>query len=599
MSARVFLFLALSTASYGNGAPLSRPDFAHNVAPIIYGQCAACHRPGGAGPFPLLTYDDVKRHARQIAAVTETRYMPPWQPDAGYGDFQDERRLTAEQIRAIADWVKAGCPQGPAGDIPPTPEFASGWQLGEPDMVLRASKPLAVRAGGTDIFWNFVFRPDLRKTRYVRAIEIRPAGLVDAGGRSPQLIHHANLLIDRSGSTLKREKSPGEGFGGMDLTINRNPFDPDSHFLFWKPGSLPYSEPSGFAWRLDPGNVLVLNTHLQPSGKPEEVTPAIALYFTDEAPRHLPLLVQLEADEQLNIPAGARDFRVGDDFTLPVAATVLAVYPHAHYLGTRLEGYATLPDGTRRPLIRISHWDLNWQSVYRYREPIHLPKGTVISMRYQYDNSAENVRNPNHPPKRVLAGNEARDEMAHLWLQILPDGAGDRRRPVQEALLRHRLEKNSADYAANLNLGALMMARLDAQGAIPMFERAIRLDSKRSEPHDMLGSALTNVGRFQDALAQFRLAVALNRDDMQAHYNLANALVRSHGWNDAVTEMKQVAAAYPESARIQAEFGLLLYRTGDREAASAQFRNALQLDPDNKQAAEGLTWLAQSGAERK
>ena len=599
MNARTLCLLGLIGVRSGVATTVPDPDFVHGVAPIIYSQCAACHRPHGGAPFSLLTFEEVKRHAHQIAAVTQSRYMPPWQPEPGYGEFRDERRLTEEQIRTIADWVNAGCPQGPAQEALAPPEFPSGWELGPPDLVLEVSKPLSVRASGTDVFWNFILKPDLKYTRYIRAIEIRPSGSIPGNRNSSQLVHHANLLIDRTGSTLKNEQTPGDGFPGMDLNINHNPFDPDSHFLFWKPGSEPYSEAEGFSWRLDPGNVLVLNTHIQPSGKSEQVAPAVALYFTEQPPTQYPLLLQLEADDQLDIPPGTRDFRVADDFTLPVSATVLAIYPHAHYLGTLLEAYAMLPDGTRHWLIRMKHWDLNWQSVYRYREPVRLPKGTVISMRYHYDNSAENVRNPNHPPKRVVAGNEARDEMAHLWLQVLPDGEGDRRRPIQEALLRHRLQKNPGDYAANLNMGALLMARLDPQGAIPLLANAIRLNPSRSEAHDMLGSALTNVGRFADALRQFRLAVTSQPDDMQAHYNVANALVRARQWKEASTEMKLVASAYPQSARIQAEFGLLLYKTGDGEAASAQFHKALALDATNKQAADGLQLISRTPEQGK
>src|SRR5450755_3327972 len=155
-------------------------------------------------------------------------------------------------------------------------------------------------------------------------------------------VHHANILLDRIGATRRLEATPGAGFAGMDVNIDRNPLDPDSHFLFWKPGSLPYAEPDGFSWRLDPGNLLVLNTHLQPSGKPEEVRPTIGLYFTEKPPTQFPLLLELEHDEALDIPPGARDFLAADDFKMPVDSDVLAIYPHAHYLGKLLEAYATL-----------------------------------------------------------------------------------------------------------------------------------------------------------------------------------------------------------------------------------------------------------------
>ena len=127
-------------------------------------------------------------------------------------------------------------------------------------------------------------------------------------------------------------------------------------------------------------------------------------------------------------------------------------------MGKRIEAYATLPDGAPKWLIRIPNWNPAWQAVYEYREPVSLPKGSLISTRFSYDNSAANPRNPNTPPKRVRAGDQATDEMAHLWLQVLPRGAGDRRRELQEALLRHRLEKDPADFEANFNLGGNALA---------------------------------------------------------------------------------------------------------------------------------------------
>ncbi len=386
--------------------------FNRDVAPIVFQNCSVCHRPGDASSFPLLTYRDVKSRARQIADVTRSRFMPPWLPAAGEFTFADERRLTPEQIAVIEKWVAQGAKEGEARDLPAAPKFTPGWQLGEPDLVLRAEKPYMLPASGDDQYWNFVLRVPIDKTRWVKAVEIRPA--------DKRLVHHANMLVDRTQSARLMESEPGAGFGGMEISLESEAFDPDSHFLFWKPGSFPYVEPDGLALRLDPGTDLLLNVHLQPSGKPEPIQPSVGLYFTDKAATKFPMLLQLQNDRALDIPPGNDNFVVTTDLKLPVDVDVLAIYPHAHYLGTDLLATATLPDGTRKTLIHIPHWDLNWQGVFRYADPLPLPKGTTIAMRYVYDNSADNVANPSVPPKRVTAGNRATDEMSHLWLQVLP-----------------------------------------------------------------------------------------------------------------------------------------------------------------------------------
>lgn len=254
------------------------------VAPIIYKNCVPCHHTGGAGPFPLATYEDVKRHATQIAVVTASRYMPPWLPQNGYGEFAEERRLTSAQIRLIGEWAAQGAPAGHAATPSIAPQFSSGWQLGPPDLIVKPGKPFLLPAAGPDLFWNFVLSPNLHATKYVRAIEIRP--------RNPRLVHHANVLTDRARTMRFEEAKPGEGFPGMDLSVSSDSFDPDSHFLFWKPGNRPYEEPDGMAWKLDPGDDLVLNIHLQPSGKPEEELPGDWLVFhrpcANEAPHAHP-----------------------------------------------------------------------------------------------------------------------------------------------------------------------------------------------------------------------------------------------------------------------------------------------------------------------
>src|SRR6202790_2749898 len=251
----------------------SQVTFNRDIAPILFHHCAACHRPGESGPFPLLTSKDAKSHARQIAAVTQSRFMPPWLPEPGEFKFADELRLSDAQIATIAHWMEQGAVEGAASDLPPTPVFAEGWQMGTPDLVIKAEKPYQLSASGSDQYWNFIFRTPVNKTRWLKAIEIRPG--------DKRVVHHANVLVDRMESARLQESSPGSGFGGMEIKIESEAFDPDSHFLFWKPGTAPYTEPAGMALRLDAGTDLVLNIHLQPSGKAEWIQPSLGLYFTE------------------------------------------------------------------------------------------------------------------------------------------------------------------------------------------------------------------------------------------------------------------------------------------------------------------------------
>ncbi len=529
--------VALGSAAVSRTAD-SPPTFARDIAPILYSHCTTCHQPGAAGPFSLLTYDDARKRARLIAQVTRSRFMPPWLAEHGYGDFAGERRLADTQIKMISDWAAAGAPEGDPRTAPQPPQYTEGWQLGPPDLVLTAPAAFTTPATGPDVYWNFVFHTGMKSVRYLRAVDIRPG--------APGAVHHANLLIDRMASAHEHEASPGAGFPGMDLDIQRSPFDPEGQFLYWKPGNpRPHEEPSGFASRLNPSDELVLNVHMHPTGKPETVRPVIGLYFTDEPQTRFPLLVELEADNALRIPAGARDFTVGDDFKLPLDADLLAVYPHAHYLGRRMEAWAVLPNGTRQWLIRVPDWNPAWQGVFYYREPVSLPRGTVISMRWHYDNSAANPRNPNSPPKLVTGGNQITDEMAHFRLQLLPHGARDQRRELDEAVLHHRLEKDPADFSSNFNLGAVQLSRLNPNAAVASLETAVRAEPARADARNMLGLALAATGRNGDAIAQYEASLRLHEDG-RARFNLANAQVKAGRLDDAVENYRRAMEAFPD-----------------------------------------------------
>ena len=558
----------------------SQVTFNRDVAPIIFEYCAPCHRPGEAAPFSLLSYEDVKKRASQMATVTESRYMPPWLPEPGYGNFAGERRLSARQIETIRKWAEQGAVEGDVRDRPPAPAFTAGWQFGPPDLLVKMPHAYTLAAGGSDVFRNFVIPIPVTVTHYVKAIEIRPG--------NKRIVHHANLLIDRTGLSRHLERKDQEpGFPGMNLKVESEIFDPDGYFLFWKPGTSSYVEPDGMAWRLDNGTDLVLNMHLQPSGKQEVIQASVGLYFSRNPPTKFPMLIQLEHDNALDIPAGKKDFVITDDFELPLDVDVLGVYPHAHYLGKELEGFATLPDGTRRWLIRIPQWKFNWQAVYRYTQPLFLPKGTILSMRYVYDNSAENVSNPNQPPQRVRAGNRSTDEMGHLWVQVLPRGPQDQRMLLQESWMRQRLKKEPGDFTAHYNLAALLKGQGKIEEAIEEFRRALQIEPADATALNSLGVALASEGKVDEAITQFRRALERRADYVNARYNLANLLASQDQFDEAVPNYREVLKANPHDEAARQRLAAVLQALGNTRASRGAMEEAvlyysqsLELQPD-------------------
>jgi tetratricopeptide (TPR) repeat protein len=589
---RPFLALTLLCASYAR-AQSEPPTYAHDIAPILNAQCVACHHQDGPAPFPLTTYEQARSHAHQIAQVTGTHYMPPWLPDAQLDRFVDQLQLNQLQIATLAAWAKAKAPAGDLATAPPAPAFPDGWQLGKPDLVLTAAAAWTMPASSVDQYRNFVFRVPIDSARYVRAVEIRPG--------NTRIVHHANVLLDTKHVSRRRDGEDGQpGFPGMDIALESHAFEPDSHFIYWKPGAVVWSEPQGLSWELDPGTDLILNMHLQASGKPEKIEPSLGLYFTQDPPTLRPMLLQLDADEQLDIPAGAQNFAVHDDFTLPIDCDVLAVYPHAHYLGHELDTYATLPDGSRQWLEKIPQWDQSWQGIYRYQRPIHLPRGTVISMRFTYDNSALNPRNPSLPPRRVTAGNSSTDEMAHVWLQILPTPAEvngeDARLLLQQAVMQHTLTKRPNDFSAHFNLAALELARGNAAQAVQQLQAALAIQPNNAAALNSLGAAFRQQGRDAEAAEKFRQAIAADPNYADAHFNLAMQLGTAGDFAAAIPEFQRVLALSPNDADAEANLGAAYAQQEDWLAAEPHLSRALALDPRNKNAQANLEVVRQHTA---
>jgi len=569
-------------------------NWSHDVAPVLYKNCTTCHHPGGAGPFSLLTYADARRWAPQILKVTQSHFMPPWLPEPGYGDFADVRRLSDDDIALLKRWINGGMSEGDLKAAPAAPKYDTVWQLGKPDLILKTAQPFTLRAEGTDVFSNLILPNPLKQTRYVRAIEILPS--------PARVVHHANVLIDRTGSLRRNHPSNWEtGVPGMELLLDAgNRFDPDSHFLFWKPDSPALVEPEGMPWRLDPGNELILNIHMKPSGKPEAVTAQVGLYFTDAPPIHQPMLLQLDADDKLDIPPGDSNFVVEDSLKLPVDVEALGVYPHTHYLGRDMQGWATLPDGEKKWLVWIKDWDINRQSVYRYRNPLLLPAGTVLHMKYTFDNSAANPHNPASPPVRVTSGNRSEDEMSHLWLQVLPVNAPpngvDPRLLLEEAWMRNRLSKSPQDRVTLYNLAAALAGQNKFTDAAALYEQELKLDPTNARTLTALGAALEGAGHPDQARERYRSAIAIatpaDSGGCDARFNLARLSVRSSEYTEAEKQFRARLSVCQEDAESRSGLGAALLGAGHADEATHEFQRALELDAGDFTALYNLGALA-------
>ena len=382
--------------------------FTRDIAPVVFAQCSSCHRAGEVAPFPLLTYRDVRKRARQIALVTDQRIMPPWKPVPGYGEFQHERRLTDAQVALFRRWAEAGAPEGKPADLPPAPRFADGWQLGKPDMVLSMLKPVTIPAEGQDVNRSYVIPVHMPKGRYLRAAEFRP------GNR--RVVHHGTAMLDSSGKALAleaRQGGPGAGY----VSFGGPGFLPSGGLPGYAPGMGAEVFPADASGVLPKDVDVVMGMHYHPDGKVETDQSSIGLYFTDTPPVRVGSLVTMGA-LNLVIEPGEKAHLEQDTYKLPVDVDVEAVYEHMHLLGKTCKMWAALPDGTTRPLIRINDWDFSWQATYHLKRRLHLPRGTVLHAEWTHDNTADNPHQFNTPPKWVTSGENSTNEMGGALINV-------------------------------------------------------------------------------------------------------------------------------------------------------------------------------------
>ena len=564
------------------------PTFYQDIAPVFYEHCSACHQEQGAGPFPLVEYNDIEKRANQIIEVIESGYMPPWLPKDGSFEFKHSPTLSVDDVDLLKQWIAAGKPPGRIQQLPNLAR-PSAWELGEPDLVVELQRPYTLAAEGADVYRNFVIPLELERDRYVRAFEFRPS--------NPKVVHHAFVLKDLTGQSRKHDaKDEAEGYDGMDMLGGAT--SPDGHLIAWLPSRRAIKSPDDMPWTLEADSDLVLQVHMQPSGRVENVSAKVAFYFTDRAPTKFPVKLSLFS-ATIDIPAGDNNYIVSDSFTLPVDVSALAVTAHAHYLGKRLQALATLPDGTTHHLLNIPEWDFNWQGVYEYQTPPLLPRGTRLEMRFQYDNSAVNPFNPTHPPKRVQYGPATTDEMAEVWLQVLPRTASDRSELIKsfEGNVAKRILAHS-DYA-------LTHEPNDVE-AIIRKTRALLLLNRKTDARDHLQSALGRLpeqaqlhqllGELQllhlnapDVAAEsFHRALQIAPDLIGPNAHLGRIYFKSRRLVDAEKHFKAVPPASNDYPTALTYLGMIYVEKSELEAAANCFERCVEIAPTNKDYARNL-----------
>lgn len=585
-----FWLTLLATLSFA--VPLTAaatPTFTTDIAPLLAAHCVTCHRRDGAAPFSLQTFQDVRPRARQIATALRRGAMPPWKPANPPGTFLGERRLTEEEIAVVERWVASGAAEGDVR-ARPAPSAASGeWQLGTPDLVVRLPSPYTLEANGREQMRNVVLPVGLTETRYVRAWELKTT--------APRVVHHATIVVDSMAAARTLDaRDPAVGYEGLIPLSAQNP---DGYFLGWTPGQGPSTSRTDLAWRLTPGSDLVALLHLRPSERTEVVDVRIGLYFTETPPSRVPAMIRLNRQD-LDIPAGAARYTATDRFTLPVDVELHAVQPHAHYLAQHVRGVARRPDGETMTVIDIPKWDFHWQDAYRFREPIVLPAGTELLMEWTFDNSTANRSNPSQPPRRVTYGQRSTDEMADLWLQVVPRDpnalpalvASVRRKLLPQNIQGYQfmIQADGDNPALHDDLAILQLEAGDLAAAATAFGETVRVRPTSAAARYNIGNVQLLRGLATDAESHFRAALARDPQYGLAQQGLGLALRAQGRLVESLSALDAARRLLPDDADVNYNVGVVRSALGRFGPAIGAFQRALAVRPRWVAAQTELAW---------
>jgi peroxiredoxin len=418
------------------GCPIGLPEakasgkveYHRDIVPILQKHCQECHRPGGVGPFSLLTYRQARTWAEDLKGYTKDRRMPPWKPVDGPG-FRGERRLSDAEVATLAAWVDGGTVEGDPKTAPKPREFVDGWQLGKPDLVLTMPE-FELAATGGDHFRAFVLPTELTEDKHVTAIEVHPG--------NPRIVHHAVILLDPGQRGRKQQEAqkvrderrkPADRGAGYEsaMALELLPstlLGPWPLIGVWTPGQVPGHLPEGTGYFVPKGSDLILQIHYHRSGRVEKDRTSIGLYFAKK-----PEVRRVEGfsfpGRMLFVPAGSERFKVYGHAYAPQDMVLHSAFPHMHLIGKEMKVTMTLPDGgATTTLIHIKDWDFNWQETYFFQKPIMVPMGTRFDLEAVYDNSAKNPANPFNPPRTIFTGLETTDEMCAILFDATSDRQG-------------------------------------------------------------------------------------------------------------------------------------------------------------------------------
>lgn len=378
-----------------------------DVAPIFYNRCTSCHNQISHGAS-LLNYSQIQPQLSNIQAYLTSGYMPPWTPDTTYTRFIHERHVTTTEKNAILNWIANGAVRGDTTGILPPPVYTRYQINATPDLELTIPT-FTSNASTADSHVCFSLPTGLTQDRVIRAFE------VVAG--NPSIVHHLILNVDTTGT--------------VGSNLSGNCFTPPGDFSMG--GYAPRAEPCVFpnatsfkmGIRLKAGSNIIMQIHY-PAGTAGQVdSTKIRIYFY---PLGTSNIRQIHAktileNNALNIPANTiKTFTA--KYTVPNTMSIFSAFPHSHHLATKVLNYAYTVHDTI-PLIRINKWDFDFQGFYTFRKLVKVPTGYTLFASHVFDNTSNNLDNPNNPPLNVVSGTSSSDEMLHDAFQWLDYREGD------------------------------------------------------------------------------------------------------------------------------------------------------------------------------